>query len=109
METKLYVGNLDYGTTEEDLGTLFALAGTVESVSLIKDRNTGRSKGFAFVVMGNQAELEKAIQMFNNYSFDQRPLNVNIARPSEERNQGGRGGNWQKANKHSGRGGSRRY
>jgi len=106
METKLYVGNLDYGTSEEDLGTLFSQAGTVASVSLIKDRNTGRSKGFAFVVMGNQAELEKAIQMFNNYTFGQRQLNVNIARPREERDQGG---NWQKGNKHSGRGGSRRY
>ena len=109
METKLYVGNLDYGTTEEDLGTLFAQAGSVESVSLIKDRDSGRSKGFGFVVMSNQAELEKAIQMFNNYTFGQRQLTVNIARPREDRNQGSSGRNWQKGNKHSGRGGSRRY
>ena len=109
METKLYVGNLDYGTTEQDLSTLFAQAGTVESVSLIKDRDTGRSKGFAFIVMANQADLEKAIQMFNNYTLGQRQLNVNIARPREERDQGGRGGNWQKSNQRGGRGGSRRY
>jgi len=103
METKIYVGNLSYDTTDEDLRTLFAQAGTVESVDLIKDRSSGRSKGFAFVVMGNQSELEKAIQMFNGYNLGQRELSVNIARPREERSQGGFGGNWQ-----GGRGGSRR-
>ena len=92
METKLYVGNLSYDTTEEDLRTLFAQAGTVESVDLIKDRNSGRSKGFGFVVMGSQSELEKAIQMFNNYELGQRQLTVNIARPREERPRGGGGG-----------------
>ena len=106
METKLYVGNLSYDTTEEDLRALFAQAGSVESVDLIKDRQSGRSKGFAFVVMGTQSELEKAIQMFNSYNLGQRELSVNIARPREERNQGG---GWQKGNKHTGRGGSRRY
>jgi len=109
METKLYVGNLSYDTTEEDLRTLFAQAGTVESVDLIKDRNNGRSKGFGFIVMGTQSELEKAIQMFNDYELGQRQLTVNIARPREERNQGGSGGNWQRGNKNSNRGGSRRY
>ncbi len=81
MEIKLYVGNLSYDTTEEDLRTLFAQAGTVTSVDLIKDRGTGRSKGFGFVVMANQSELEKAIQMFNKYSLGDRELTVNIARP----------------------------
>jgi RNA recognition motif-containing protein len=109
METKLYVGNLAYDTTEEDLQTLFAQAGTVESVNLIKDRDSGRSKGFAFVVMGNQSEMEKAIQMFNNYDLGQRQLTVNIARPREERDRGGFGGNRQGGRQRSGRGGSRRY
>ena len=67
METKLYVGNFPYDTTEEDLRNLFAQAGTVEAINLIKDRASGRSKGFAFVEMTNQSELEKAIQMFNNF------------------------------------------
>jgi RNA recognition motif-containing protein len=117
METKLYVGNLSYATSEEDLRNLFAQAGTVESVDLIKDRASGRSKGFAFVVMGNQSELEKAIQMFNNYNLDDRELTVNIARPREERSSGGYGGGRQRGygsgrqggNRGSGRGGSRRY
>jgi cold-inducible RNA-binding protein len=109
METKLYVGNLSYDTTAEDLQTLFAQAGKVESVDLIMDRASGRSKGFAFIVMGNQSELEKAIQMFNSYNLDQRELNVNIARPREERSQSGYGGSKQSGRKHTGRGGSRRY
>ena len=111
METKLYVGNLSYETTAEDLNTLFAQAGTVQSVDLIKDRDSGRSKGFAFVVMGTQSELEKAIQMFNNYSLGQRELKVNIARPREERSTSGYGGYKQGGGRqqHSNRGGSRRY
>jgi cold-inducible RNA-binding protein len=109
METKLYVGNLSYETTEGDLQTLFAQAGTVESVDLIKDRSSGRSKGFAFVVMGNQSEMENAIQMFNSYNLGDRELTVNIARPRVERAQGGFGGNRQDGRQHTGRGGSRRY
>lgn len=109
MENKLYVGNLSYETTEEDLHKLFAQAGTVESVDLIKDRASGRSKGFAFVVMGNQSELEKAIQMFNSYNLGQRELTVNIARPREERSQGGFDSNRQGGRQHRSRGGSRRY
>jgi RNA recognition motif-containing protein len=110
METKLYVGNLSYDTTAEDLNTLFAQAGKVESVDLIKDRESGRSKGFAFVVMGNQSEMEKAIQMFNSYNLDERELTVNIARPREERSSGGFGGNSRQGGRqHSNRGGSRRY
>ena len=105
METKLYVGNLSYNTTEDDLRTLFAQAGTVTSVDLIKDRSTGSSKGFGFVVMGNQAEMEKAIQMFNGHSLDDRQLTVNVARPREERSSGGGFG----GPRHGSRGGSRRY
>jgi RNA recognition motif-containing protein len=109
METKLYVGNLPYETTEEDLRTLFSQAGTVESVDLIKDRDSGRSKGFAFVVMGNQSEMEQAIQMFNNYTMDRRELKVNVARPKEPRTQGGYGGKSQGKRQRNDRGGTRRY
>lgn len=113
METKLYVGNLSYSTTEEDLRNLFAQAGNVEAVDLIMDRASGRSKGFAFVVMGSQSELEKAIQMFNGYNLSDRELTVNIARPREERAPGGYGGGYggrnQGGNRNSGRGGPRRY
>lgn len=91
MQTKLYVGNLSYETTEDELRTLFTQAGNVTSVALIKDRDTGRSKGFAFVEMSNQSEAEKAIQMFNGYSLSNRALKVNAARPREERGFGGGG------------------
>lgn len=87
MEAKLYVGNLSYTTTEEGLKTLFEQAGTVVSVALIKDRDTGRSKGFAFVEMSSQAEAEEAIKLFNGRGYDGRDLKVNIARPREERPQ----------------------
>jgi RNA recognition motif-containing protein len=87
------VGNLSYNATEEELRGLFAQAGTVKSVTMIKDRDTGRSKGFAFVEMGSQEEMQKAITMFSNFKFLGRPLTVNIARPREESNRGGyRGG-----------------
>jgi RNA recognition motif-containing protein len=91
MATKLYVGNLAYTTTEEDLRTLFAQAGEVASVALIKDRDTGRSKGFAFVEMNTQQEAESAIKMFNGTRVADRELTVNIARPREERPGGGGG------------------
>jgi RNA recognition motif-containing protein len=85
METKLYVGNLSFDTIEDDLRTLFAEAGTVASVTLVKDRDTGRSKGFAFVEMSSQEEMEQAIKMFNGYSLRERELKVDKARPREER------------------------
>jgi RNA recognition motif-containing protein len=89
----LYVGNLAYATTEEDLKSLFAQAGTVTSVALIKDRDTGRSKGFAFVEMGTQAEAESAIKQFHGQRVADRELTVNMARPREERpRDGGFGG-----------------
>ncbi len=85
MESKLYVGNLSYSTTEEDLRSLFSQAGTVSSVALIKDRDSGQSKGFAFIEMSNQAEMEKAIGMFNGHNMGERELRVSVARPREER------------------------
>lgn len=90
MEKKLYVGNLSFDTTEEGLRGLMSQAGAVESVEMITDRYTGRSKGFAFVTMSNQAEAEKAISMFNETAFDDRTIKVNIARPREERPRMGR-------------------
>jgi RNA recognition motif-containing protein len=89
METKLYVGNMSYDTTEEDLRTMFSEAGAVGSVDIIKDRDTGRPKGFAFITMSSQVEAEKAISMFNEKSVNDRALTVNIARPREERSGGG--------------------
>ncbi len=91
MDTKLYVGNLSYSTTEQDLQELFGQAGTVVSATVIKDRETKRSKGFGFVEMSSQAEAENAIKMFNGYSLSNRELTVNIARPREERSGGGGG------------------
>lgn len=85
MDTKLYVGNMSYDMTETDLRTLFSEAGTVEAVDIIKDRDTGRPKGFAFVTMKSQAEAEKAISMFNSKMFNERALTVNLARPREDR------------------------
>ena len=92
METKLYIGNLSYNTTEDSLRALLSQAGKVESVDMIMDRDTGRPKGFAFVTMGTQAEAEKAISMFNEKDFENRQLKVNLARPREERPRGGSGG-----------------
>ena len=91
METKLYVGNLVYSATEDDLRKLFTQAGEVQSVNVIKDPDTGRSKGFAFVEMSTQAEAEKAISLLNGFSFHNRSLTVNLARPREDRarNRGG--------------------
>jgi len=88
MEVKLYVGNLSYTTTETDLESLFAKAGQVVSVALIKDRDTGNSKGFAFVEMSTQVEVEKAISMFNRFNLDNRELKVNLAKPRETRRGG---------------------
>lgn len=89
METKLYVGNLSYNANEDNLRTLFSDVGTVVSVTLIKDRDSGQSKGFGFIEMESQVEIEAAIARFNGFMFEGRELKVNIARPREER--GGRG------------------
>jgi RNA recognition motif-containing protein len=91
MGSKLYVGNLSFSTTEDELRALFAQAGTVDSVALIKDRETGRSKGFAFVEMNTAAEAQKAISTFNNYALGERNIRVSEARPREEGAGGGYG------------------
>jgi len=88
---KLYVGNLAFETSSNDLQTLFAQAGTVESVSLIEDRETGRSRGFGFVEMSSKEEGAAAIQQFNGKELGGRALNVNEARPREDRGGGGGG------------------
>jgi RNA recognition motif-containing protein len=107
MDLKVYVGNLPYHITEDNLRDLFSQAGEVASVALIKDRDTGQSKGFAFIEMGSQVDAEKAISMFNDYSVDDRQLKVNIARPREER--GSSGGYKSDRNKRGGGKRPRRY
>ncbi len=93
MNEKLYVGNLAYATTEKDLRDLFAQAGTVTACDLIKDRDSGQSKGFAFVTMSTQAEAENATRMFNAHTLGERALTVNTAKPREARpGSGSRGG-----------------
>lgn len=106
MEVKLYVGNLSYDTTEENIRELFSQAGVVSSVALIKDRTTGQSKGFAFVEMDSQASAQKAITMFKDYTMNDRPLSVSFARPREERSRGG--GGYQRGNRNQKRGGGQR-
>jgi RNA recognition motif-containing protein len=91
VESKLYVGNLSYTVTEEQLRTLFSQAGTIKEVALIMDRDTQRPKGFGFVEMTTQVEAQKAIEMFNEHELDGRRLMVNLARPKEDRG-GSRGG-----------------
>jgi RNA recognition motif-containing protein len=102
---KLYVGNLSFGTTEDDLLQLFSQVGTVESASIVADRDTGRSRGFAFVEMSSKQEGEAAIDKFNGAELDGRSLTVNEAKPRENRGGGfggGRGGGFG-----GGRGGGR--
>jgi RNA recognition motif-containing protein len=104
MATRLFVGNLTYNSTENDLQDYFSQAGTVVSVDIMQDRATGRSRGFAFVEMSSQAEADKAVQMFHQKDFQGRTLTVNEARPREERAGGGGGG----GRDHRGGGGSYR-
>jgi cold-inducible RNA-binding protein len=101
LEVKLYVGNMTYETTEGQLRTMFTEAGTVVTVDVIKDRDTGQSKGFAFITMASQAEAAKAITMFDGKDISGRPLKVNTAKPREERPSGGRS--------YNNSGGNRRY
>ena len=98
MSMKLYVGNLSFNTRNQDLNDLFGAIGTVESTNIIEDRETGRSRGFAFVEMSSQADGENAIAQLNGKEVDGRELKVNEAKPQENRSGGGGGG---------GRGGNR--
>ncbi len=97
MATKLYVGGLPYSTTQDELRDTFSQAGTVTSSSIIMDKMTGRSRGFGFVEMENDADAQKAIEMWNGKDFGGRKLTVNEAKPMEARaprsNDGGYGGN----------------
>ena len=88
---KLYVGNLPYSTTNDELKNLFAAAGAVATATVIIDKMSGRSKGFGFVEFENDAEADKAIEMFNGKDMGGRPLTVNEARPMQPRNGGGFG------------------
>jgi RNA recognition motif-containing protein len=91
MSTKLYVGNLAFQTTSQELQELFAQAGTVESASVVEDRETGRSRGFAFIEMSSPAEATAAIDQFNGKEVGGRALKVNEAKPRENRSGGGGG------------------
>ncbi len=89
MAKKLYVGNLSYDTTQEQLQELFSQAGEVQEIALITDRETGRAKGFGFVEMATEEGAREAIKRFNGTTLDNRTLTVNEARPREERSGGG--------------------
>jgi RNA recognition motif-containing protein len=108
MSSKLYVGNLSFNTTTQDLETMFGESGTVESTNIIEDRETGRSRGFGFVEMSSKEEAQKAISALDGKEVDGRSLKVNEAKPQEDR--GGNGGNNRSGGYGGGnRGGSSRY
>jgi RNA recognition motif-containing protein len=92
MSNKLFVGNLSFNVTENDLNDAFAAFGTVTETNLMMDRTTGRPRGFGFVTMSSPAEAEKAIEAMNGKEMDGRALTVNVARPREDRPAGGGGG-----------------
>ena len=92
MSNKLFVGNLSFNTTENDLNDAFAAFGTVTEANLMMDRTTNRPRGFGFVTMSSPEEAQKAIEGLNGREMDGRALTVNIARPREERTGGGGGG-----------------
>ncbi len=101
MNTKLFVGNISFNTTENDLQDAFSAHGTVTEANLMVDRMSGRPRGFGFVTMATEEEAQKAIQAMNGASLDGRNLTVNLARPREERSGGG--------GDRGGRGGRREY
>jgi RNA recognition motif-containing protein len=85
MNSKLFIRNLAYSTTEDELLTLFTLSGTVITVEIMKDRVSGRSKGYGFIQMSNLAEAERAVEMFNGWSLDNHELHVGLTRHRERR------------------------
>ncbi len=108
MEKKLYVGNLSYSTTNDTLNSAFSKFGTVASAKIITDRDTGRSKGFAFVEMSTEAEAQEAIDKMNGTDFDGRSITVNEAKPQAPReNRGGFGGGRSGGGDRGGRDGGR--
>ena len=111
MGNKLYVGNLPYDTNEDDLTTLFAEAGTVSTVNVMRDRETGRARGFAFVEMATDQDAQNAISKLHEHSFGGRTLTVNEARPQQPRSGGGGfggGGGGRGGGRGGGGGGGRR-
>ncbi len=104
MSNKLFVGNLSFNTTENDLQDAFAAHGNVVETNLMMDRATGRPRGFAFVTMSTDEEAQKAIDALNGSTIDGRPVTVNVARPREERSGGGGG-----RREYHGGGGRNRY
>ena len=107
MATKLYVGNLPFRVSGDDLRELFSQAGTVESASVIEDRDTGRSRGFGFVEMATPEEATAAIEQFNGKDFNGRNLTVNEAKPRTDRGGGGGGGGFGGGGNRGGYGGGR--
>ena len=107
MSTKLYVGNLAFQTTSQELQQLFGQAGTVQSASVVEDRDTGRSRGFAFVEMSSEEEANSAIDQFNGKELGGRALKVNEAKPRENRGGGGRGFSDNRGGGYGGNGGRR--
>ena len=108
MSNKLFVGNLSFNTTENDLQDTFSAHGTVVEANLMTDRVSGRSRGFGFVTMGSPSEAEAAIGALNGKEIDGRALTVNVARPREERSGGG-GGGFSGGGRHEFNGGRNRY
>jgi cold-inducible RNA-binding protein len=108
MATKLYVGNLPFNTTENELQELFSQAGPVQEVMLMQDKFTGKSRGFAFVTMGSDADAQKAIAEINGKTIEGRALTVNEARPREPRPPGGGGGGYGGDRRRDGGGGGQR-
>ena len=109
MSNKLFVGNLSFNTTENDLQDAFAAHGTVVEANLMVDKQSGRPRGFAFVTMSSPEEAQAAIEGMNGKALDGRNLTVNEARPREERSGGGFRGGGGGGREHSSRGGGRRY
>jgi len=109
MNKKLYVGNLSYETTEDELQKLFVEVGPVVSAALITDRASGRSKGFGFVEMETEQAAKEAIERLNNYELHQRTITVSEARPPRERSSDGGGGRGRSSRGGGGGGGRRRY